>query len=140
MAEETRPTKRYKSSKTHTQNGIPQGTPIGEDIDTQFPTPIGGEEFKQDGNGDDNSEGEHNSFIDSDACKTLDDHLHFITNKLPEFDHLHTLVSAILLGEVDKIEGPHGKNQAYQHLRVVLNKAIPRLKASKTSLENKSPN
>ena len=89
MAEETQPTKRHKPSEIHTQNDIPQGTPIGEDLDTQLPIPIGGEEFKQDGNVDDNSEGEQNSFIDTGGCKPLDDYLIFITNKLPEFDHLH---------------------------------------------------
>jgi hypothetical protein len=36
MAEETQPTKRYKSSETNTQNDMPQGTLIGEDLDTQF--------------------------------------------------------------------------------------------------------
>jgi hypothetical protein len=110
--------------------------PIGDDLDTQLVIPIGGEERKLDGNEDDSSEGEHNSFLDTDACKTLDDYLNFITNKLPEFDHLHAFVSAKLLGEVDKIKDPHGLNQAYQHLRVSLNKAIPLLKVSKTSLEN----
>jgi hypothetical protein len=82
MAEEKQPTKRHKPSEIHTQNDIPQGIPIGEDLDTQLPIPIGGEEFKPDGNGDNNSEGEHNSFIDTDACKTLDDYLNFITNTL----------------------------------------------------------
>ena len=101
-----------------------------------FPIPIGGEEFKQDGNGNDNTEGEQYTFTDTDACKTLDDYLNFITNKLPEFDHLNALVSAKLLGEVDKIEDSHENNQAYHHLRVALNKAIPLLNASKTSLEN----
>jgi hypothetical protein len=94
MAKETQPTKRYKLSETHIQNDIPQASPIGDDLDTQLLIPIGGEERKQDGNEDDTSEGEHNSFLDTDACKTLDDYLNFITNKLPEFDHLHALVSA----------------------------------------------
>ena len=136
MAEEKQPTKRYKSSETHTQNDIPQGTPIGEDLDTQFPIPIGGEEIKQDGHGNDNSGGEQSSFTDTDVCKTLDDYLNLITNKLPEFDHLHALVSAKLLREVEKIEDSHEKNKAFHHLRVALNKAITLLNDSKTSLEH----
>jgi hypothetical protein len=136
VAEESQPTKRYKSSETHTQNDKPQGTPIGEDLDTQSPIPIVEDEFKQDGNGNDNSEGEQSSFTDTDVCKTLDDHLNLITNKLPEFDHLHALVSAKLLGEVDKIEDSHEKNKAFHHLKVALNKAIPLLNISKATLEH----
>ena len=56
--------------------------------------------------------------------------------KLPGFDHFHALVSANLLGEVNKIEDPQENNQAYQYFRVALNKAIPRVKASKTSVKN----
>jgi hypothetical protein len=88
MVEDTQPTKRYKSSETHTQNDIPQGTPIGEDLDTQFSIPIGGEKFKQDVNGNDNSEGKQSSVTDTDVCKTLDDYSNLITNKFPEFDSL----------------------------------------------------
>ena len=73
---------------------------------------IGEEERKQDGNEDDNSAEELNPFLDTDVCKTLDEYLNSVTNKLPGFDHLHVLVSANLLGEVDEIEDPQGKNQA----------------------------
>ena len=116
MAEESQPTKRYKSSETHTQDDLPQGTPIGEDLDPHLPIPIGEdldphlpipigeEELKQDGNGNDDSEGEQTFFGDTDVCKSLDDNLNLITNNLPAFKHLHALVSANLLGEVDKIE------------------------------------
>jgi hypothetical protein len=58
MAEESQSTKRHKTSEIHTQNDIPQGTPIGEDLDSHVPIPIGEEELKQDGNGNDDSEGE----------------------------------------------------------------------------------
>ena len=135
MAEESQPTKRYKTSETHTQNDIPQGTPIGEDLDSHLPNPIGEEELKQDGNGKDDSEGEQISFMDTDVCKSLDDHLNLITNNLPEFKHLHALVSANLLGEVDKIEDSQEKNKTFHHLRVSLNKIIPLLNSSKASLQ-----
>jgi hypothetical protein len=62
------------------------------------------EELKQDGNGNNYSEGEQSSFMETDVCKSLDDHLNLITNNLPELKHLHALVFANLLGEVDKIE------------------------------------
>ena len=57
MAEESQTTKRHKTSEIHTQHDLPEGTPIGEDLDPQIPIPIG-EEEKQDGNGNDDSEGE----------------------------------------------------------------------------------
>ena len=136
MAEESQTTKRHKTSETHTQHDLPQGTPIGEDLDPQIPIPIGEEELKQDGNGNDDSEGEQNSFRDTDTCKILDDHLNLITSNLPEFKHLHALVSANLLGEVDKIEDPQEKNKAFHHLRVSLKNIIPRLNSSKASLQH----
>ena len=109
MAEETHTKKRHKTSDSHAQHNIPQGSPIGEDLDPLFPNPIGEEELKQDGNTNEDSGVE--SFKDTDACKTLDDLLGLITIKLPEFQHIHSLVSAKLLGEVDKIDDPQEKNK-----------------------------
>ena len=68
MAEESQTTKRHKTSETHTQHDLPQGTPIGEDLDPQIPIPIGEEEFKQDGNGNDNSEGEGTKLLHGHRC------------------------------------------------------------------------
>ena len=95
MAEEIQPTKRHKSSEIHTQNNIPQASPIGDELDTQLLNPIGEEELKLDGNKDDNSEEERNPFLDTDVCKTLDDHLILITNKLPGLDHLSLQINSL---------------------------------------------
>ena len=136
MAEESHISKRHKTSETHTQHDLPQGTPIGEDLDPQIQFPSGEEELKQDGDGKDDSEGEQNSFRVTDTCKILDDHLNLITSNLPEFKHRHALVSANLLGEVDKIEDSREKNKAFQHLRVSLKNIIPQLNSSKASLQH----
>ena len=71
MAEELHNTKRHKTSETHALHDLPQGTPIGEDLDPQIPIPIGEEELQQDGNGNDDSEGEQKSFRDTDTVKFL---------------------------------------------------------------------
>ena len=47
MAEENQPTKRHKSSDTHTEHDTTQASPIGDDLDPQFLIPIGEEEYKQ---------------------------------------------------------------------------------------------
>ena len=41
MAEESQITKRHKTSEIHTQHDLPQGIPIGEDLDPQIPIPLG---------------------------------------------------------------------------------------------------
>ena len=69
MAEEIQPTKRHKPSETHTQDDLPQGTPIGEDLDSQTLIPAGEEENKQIPLNDLESDKEENTFNDSDARK-----------------------------------------------------------------------
>ena len=59
--------------------------PLGRTLIHKFQFPLAEEELKQDGNGNDDSEGEQSSFMDTDVCKSLDDHLNLITNNLPEF-------------------------------------------------------
>jgi hypothetical protein len=73
MAEEIQPTKRHKPSDTYTQDDLPQGTPIGEDLDPQIPIPAGEEENKQIPLNDHELDKEENTFNDSDARKSLDD-------------------------------------------------------------------
>ena len=46
------------------------------------------------------------------------------------------MVSAHLLGEVDKIEDRQEKNKAFHHIRVSLKNIIPRLNSSKASLQH----
>ena len=70
MAEETQPNKKHKSSLTYSQHDIPQASPIGDELDTFLPIPIGQEEKRE--NGYDNSEGE-SSFRETDVCTILDD-------------------------------------------------------------------
>jgi hypothetical protein len=44
MAEEMQPTKRHKPSDTYTQHDLPQGSPVGEDLDSQILISAGEEE------------------------------------------------------------------------------------------------
>ena len=87
MAEENQPTKRHKSSDTHTEHDTTQASPIRDDLDPQFLIPIGEEEYKQEPDGNDLSERERNPFLDTDIRKSLDDKLQFITGSLPKFKH-----------------------------------------------------
>ena len=124
MAEEIQPTKRHKPSETHTQDDLPQGTPIGEDLDSQTLIPAGEEENKQIPLNDLESDKEENTFNDSDARKSLDDCLFSITKDLPDLKNSHGLISANMLGIVEQIDNSRFKHQACQFLRRSLNKSI----------------
>jgi hypothetical protein len=63
MAEETQPTKRYKTSNTHIEQNIPQESSVGDDLDSQILIPIGGEEQKQIPLDDHESDKEGNMFL-----------------------------------------------------------------------------
>ena len=73
MAEESQPTKRHKTSKTHTQHDFLQESLNGDDLDLQIPIPTGEEEQKQIPPDDHDSEKDGNTFNDTDARKSLDD-------------------------------------------------------------------
>ena len=128
MAKENQPPKRYKPSNTHIEHGISQVSPIRDDLDSQNPIPIGEEENKRETDKNAQSESKRNTFLDADACKSLDDKLQYITGSLPKFQHQHASVSSQLLCEIERVEDPKDKNQAFQYLRVALKYAIPLLK------------
>jgi hypothetical protein len=75
MAEETQPTKRYKTSETHIQHDISQASPIGDELDPQIINPIGVEGQTQIPLDEHDSEKDGNPFNDTDARKSLDDYL-----------------------------------------------------------------
>ena len=89
--------------------------PIGEedDLDPQFLIPIGEEEYKQEPDGNDLSERERNSFLDTDIRKFLDDKLQVITGSLPKFEHQHALVSSQLLSDIERIEDSKEKTKLF---------------------------
>ena len=138
MAEENQPTKRHKPSNTHTEHDISQASPIRDDLDSQIPIPIGEEENKREADENDQSERERNTFLDTDVRKSLDDKLQFITGSLPKFEHQHALVSSQLLSDIERIEDPKDKNQAFQYLRVALKNAFPLLKESTDTLDRRN--
>jgi hypothetical protein len=113
MAEENQPTKRHKTSDTHTEHDTTQASPIGDDLDLQIPIPIGEEEYKQETDGNDLSERERNSFLDTDNSKSLDEKLQFTTGSLPKFEHQHALVSSQLLSDIDRIEDSKEKTKLF---------------------------
>ena len=124
MAETSQHTKRHKPSETHTQDDLPQGSPIGEDLDPQTLIPDGEEENKQNPSNDYESDKEDNTFNDSDARKSLDDCLFSITKDLPDLKTSHGLLSANMLGIVEQLDNARFKHQVCQFLRRSLNKSI----------------
>ena len=112
MAEDNQPTKRHKTSDTHTEHDTTQASPIGDGLDPQFLIHIG-EEDKQEPDGNDLSEKERNPFLDTDIRKSLDDKLQFITGSLPKFEHQHALVFSQLLSDIERIGDSKEKNQAF---------------------------
>jgi hypothetical protein len=66
MAEESQPTKHYKTSETHMEQGISQASPNGDELDSQSPFPNGEEEVIL--NDDDSTESGRDKkfFLDSD--------------------------------------------------------------------------
>ena len=105
--------KQHKSSDTHTEHDTTQASPIGDDLDPQFLILIGEEEYKQEPDGNDLSEKERNSFLDTDIRKSLDDKLQFVTGSLPKFEHQHALVSSQLLSDIDRIEDSKEKTKLF---------------------------
>jgi hypothetical protein len=130
MAEANQPTKRYKTSNTHTERDISQASPIGDEVDSQILIPIGEEKNKREIDENDQSERERNTFLDTDVRKSLDDKLPYIMGSLAKFEHQHALVSSQLLSDIERIEDPKDKNQAFQYLRVALKNAFPLLRQS----------
>jgi hypothetical protein len=51
MAEDNQPTKRHKTSNTHTEHNTTQASPIGDELDSQILIAIGEEENKQETDG-----------------------------------------------------------------------------------------
>jgi hypothetical protein len=82
MAEESQPTKRYKTSDTHIQHDFPQESPNGDDLDSQIPISTGEDEQKQIPLDDHDSDKDGNTFNGTDARKSLDDYLFYITKDL----------------------------------------------------------
>ena len=78
MAEESQPSKRLQTSETHTQHDIPQESPNGDDLDSQFPIPTGEDEQKQIPLDECDSDKEGSNFNDTDARKSLDTRWLFI--------------------------------------------------------------
>ena len=60
MAEENQPTKRHKTSNTHTEYDISQASPIGDELDSQILISIGEEGNKNEIDEKDKSEREMN--------------------------------------------------------------------------------
>ena len=98
------------AKKTHTQHDISQASPIGDEFDSQNLNPIGDEEQKQIPLDEHDSEKDGNPFNGTDALKSLDDHLFYITGHLPEFQSCHGLVSSNILGLIDDIVDPKTKH------------------------------
>jgi hypothetical protein len=82
---------------------------------------------------DSNKDG--NTLNDTDAQKSLDDHLFHITRYLPDFKTRHDLLSANMLGVIDELEGSRTKHQACQYLRRSLKEAISRIHVFTSSVE-----
>jgi hypothetical protein len=135
MAEESQPTKRHKTLETHTQHDFPQESPNEDDLDSQIPIPTGEDEQKQIPLDDYDSDKDGNTSHDSDARKSLDDFLFSITKDLPDIKSRHNLLSANMLGVIDKLEDSRTKYQAGQFFMRSLNKAISRIQDSITSVE-----
>ena len=146
MAEEIQPTKKHKNNMISTLTDIqeceligvhlptplvnPQpeeAEPIGAQLSTQSAIPIG-EEAKLD------ATHSSESFLDSDARKTIDDNLNLVTRDLPKFSSLHNVTSVAIMGTVDAIQIPLIRARAYQHIRKALTEAFPLLEASAIKL------
>ena len=89
--------------------------------------PVGEEENKQIPLNDHESDKEGNLFNDSDVRKSLDDCLFSITKDLPDLKNSHGLLSANMLGIVEKFDNTRLKHQACQFLRRSLNKTNQRI-------------
>jgi hypothetical protein len=137
MAEESQPTKRHKTSDTHTQHDFPQESPNGDDLDSQIPILTGEDEQKQIPLDDHDSDKDGNTFNDTDARKSLDDYLFYITKDLPHFKTRHGLLSANMLGVIDELKDSRTKHQACQFHRRSLKEAITRIQDSTSSAEKK---
>jgi hypothetical protein len=107
-----------------------QASRIGDELYSHIIISIGEEETKRATDENDQSERERNTFLDTDARKSLDDKPQFITGNLPKFEHQKALVYSQLLSDIERIEDPKDKNQAFQYLRVALKNAFPLLKES----------
>jgi hypothetical protein len=77
MAEESQPAKRHKQNNSSTDTPLDESEPIGAQVPTQLANPIG-EEAKVD------AAPSNEAFLDSDARKTINDNLVFITQNLPK--------------------------------------------------------
>ena len=146
MAEEIQPTKKHKNNTISTLTDIQEceligvhlptplvnsqpeeAEPIGAQLSTQSAIPIG-EEAKLD------ATHSSESFLDSDARKTIDDNLNLVTRDLPKFSSLHNVTSVAIMGTVDAIQIPLIRARAYQHIRKALTEAFPLLEASAIKL------
>ena len=72
--------------------------------------------------------------MESDAKKTINDNLSYITRDLPKFSSLHGLTSGVIMGTAKNIQNPLERVQAYHHIRKRLKDAIPILVASASEL------
>jgi hypothetical protein len=123
MAEESQPVKRYKLTNLPDETQSEEPEPIGVQIPTQLVIPVG-EEAKAD------AALFNEAFMESDARKTIDDNLIYITQDLPKFRSRHGLTSGVITGTAETIQAPLERVHAYYHIRKALTNALPLLEAS----------
>jgi hypothetical protein len=95
MAEESKPAKRYKPNISPNDTQSEESEHIGAQISTQLAIPIG-EEVKVD------TASSNEVFMESDARKTIDDNLLYITRDLPKFHSRHDLTLRVIMGTAEK--------------------------------------
>jgi hypothetical protein len=98
MVEKNQPTKRYKTSNTHTERDISQASPIGYELDSYTPISIADEENKREIDENDQSERERDTFLDTDVrhawVERVPNHIKWLPHNYP-FD-IQNLVLVLL--------------------------------------------